>query len=144
MQTLTVTSYSLSDTFKLAKKLSKVIKPGDLIFLEGDLGSGKTAFTKALCKCLKIKGDVCSPTFVISKMYNGKQFNVCHYDLYRLNSASEIYDLSIVENLDLGNVVIIEWPEIAEGLLPKPNYDINIEKLSENWRKFTVTMEDTK
>ena len=126
------------ETQKLAKQIAKKIRPGMLICLEGDLGAGKTTFTKYLCWALKIKGEILSPTFVLERQYKAKKFDVHHYDLYRLENENQLEDLQIVENLEQGDVCIIEWPEIAKNILPDEKVIIKILKLGDTERKFII------
>ena len=130
-------SKSEKDTFKLAKMVAKEISAGSLILLNGDLGAGKTTFTKYFCKALKVKADVLSPTFVLERIYEGK-FTIHHYDLYRLTDISQVLDLGILENLDAGDVCLVEWPDIARKMLPENCIEINITKLGETERRFEV------
>ena len=129
---------SEKETAALAKKLAKNAKKGWLILLIGDLGSGKTVFTKHFVKALKIKGEVLSPTFILERIYENKKFTVNHYDLYMIKNENALDDLEINENLDRGHICIVEWPEIAENILPKQRTVIKIEKLSETERKFLI------
>lgn len=122
----------------LAKKFAKTVKKGQLIFLVGDLGSGKTVFTKYFVKSLKIKDEVLSPTFILERIYSNKKFTINHYDLYMIKQEKELEDLEINENLDRGHICIVEWPEIAEKTLPRKKTIITIEKLSEHERKFII------
>lgn len=131
-------SNSEKDTKLIAKKISKQIKNGVLITLSGDLGAGKTIFTRHLIKALKVKADVLSPTFVLERVYSNKKKVIHHYDLYRLTSLNQVLDLAISENLESGETCIIEWPEIAESILPENRIDITIQKLGDNTRKFVI------
>lgn len=132
---------SESETKQFAKEFAKTVKGGDLIFLIGDLGAGKTTFTKYLVKALHIKGEVLSPTFVLERIYSNKKICINHYDLYRIEKEQDIYDLGIAENIESGHVCIVEWPLVAKDALPKPRTIIKIEKLSENERKFSIEVE---
>lgn len=130
-------SKSEKDTLKLAKMVAKKVGPGSLILLNGDLGAGKTTFTKYFCKALRVKTDVLSPTFVLERIYEGK-FTIHHYDLYRLDDIGQVLDLGILENLDAGDVCLIEWPDVAKKMLPESAIEINITKLGETERLFEV------
>ena len=126
---------STGQTKKLAFEIAKKIKNSDVLALYGDLGSGKTTFTGYLVEGLGLKNRVQSPTFVISRKYG----NVNHVDLYRLISEDEVKDLGIEELIeDKNEVLIIEWPELAERFLPKETVKIYFEYIDENSRKITI------
>ena len=110
----------LSQLNEFALSFSHSLNKGDVVFLNGDLGSGKTTFTQLLLKHLGYKGRVKSPTYAIYETYQLKNFQLIHMDLYRLSSPEELYYLAIDEIIDNENIVIIEWPEKGEKVLPKP------------------------
>ena len=135
------TSKSLVETQVLASNLLKQITPVDdfatVIFLEGDLGSGKTTFTKSLAKELGIKDTVISPTFILQKKYkiNNKKYiykNLVHIDAYRFEDPKEVKVLTLDETLkDPKNLVIIEWPsKLGKGLAY--NIKIKFKSIDEN------------
>jgi len=118
---------SIYNTQKLARKISKIIKKGDLIFLYGEIGVGKTTFVRFLINHLQAKNsikksEVLSPTFNIVYEYNIKKVKIYHYDLYRIKSYNDIIELGIFENLK-NNITIIEWPELIK---PKPKDRIDV------------------
>ena len=118
---------SLKDTKKLSKKISKIIKHGDTIFLYGEIGVGKTTFVRFLINQLEVenrikKSDILSPTFNIVYDYEIKKLKILHYDLYRLKKYKDILELGIFENLK-NNIKIIEWPELIK---PKPKDRVDI------------------
>ena len=113
------------ETIKLGKKLGKYAKKGKIIFLEGNLGAGKTTLVKGISKHFECEQFAKSPTFILITTYKGK-INVNHCDFFRLNYPEEIFDLALEEYLEDGNL-IIEWPEIAKKYLPKPDLQIKIE-----------------
>lgn len=94
----------------LAKEIALSLKPGDIVTLSGDLGAGKTTFTKMLCKALGIDSIVSSPTFTYLNIYEEK---VAHFDLYRLKNGEDFFALGFDEFLDGEYIAIIEWPEIV-------------------------------
>ena len=129
---------NLKQTSKLAKKFAKTLKGGEKILLNGDLGAGKTTFTKFLAKALKVKDEVTSPSFTILKQYNGK-FKINHFDLYRIEDVLELNELGFDEFLDNkpDTILLIEWGERAD--LNKEDFiNINIEKIDENKRKIRI------
>lgn len=130
-----VTTNSTQETKELAKKLAKNIKLGTTLALYGDLGSGKTTFTKFLVEALGQDSRVQSPTFVVARKYG----NINHIDLYRLNSKEEVTDIGIEEFLTDKDVInIIEWPELAEAFLPKDTVRIYFEYVDDEKRKIRI------
>jgi tRNA threonylcarbamoyladenosine biosynthesis protein TsaE len=105
------------DTKDLAAYIAPLLKPGDVISLAGDLGSGKTFFAKQIGLNLGIDEEIDSPTFVILKEYHCGIYPMYHLDLYRLKNENELMDLGIFDMLESG-ITLIEWPELAEQLLP--------------------------
>lgn len=114
-----VSLFTLEETEKIAKTLAKVFKKGDCIALSGDLGAGKTTFARFLLKALNPKiEDVPSPTFTLLQTYETSIGPVSHFDWYRLEHPDELRELGFEETYQEG-VVLIEWPEKAQGFLPK-------------------------
>lgn len=132
-----ITSYSDMDTIELAQNIESEKFPNMVICLYGDLGSGKTLFTKAFAKSMGINDNITSPTFNIIKEYDGENnYKLYHMDVYRLNEVKE--DLGIEEYFKKKGVTIIEWADIIEDLLPKNRLDIKIKVIDENKRVFTI------
>lgn len=115
MSEYTFISAGPEETINFAKQLSKLLKPGDVITLEGDLGAGKTTFTKGLAQGLEIKKTVNSPTFTIIKEYSGIM-PLYHMDVYRLEDSYE--DLGFDEYFEGNGVTVVEWAHIIEEQLP--------------------------
>ena len=126
----TVIIKSKKDTDNLAKSLASHLKTGDIVALYGELGAGKTFFTQRLCHHLGVKENVSSPSYVLMNDYVGK-FPVSHLDLYRIDSTDELLELGL-HDLFEGRITIIEWPEIAEDLLPKQIIKIRFEFKNSN------------
>jgi len=114
--------FSEQDTRELARRVADFLKKGDVLALYGELGVGKTFFTKQLCSFLEVREIVSSPSYILMNEYEGK-YPVFHLDLYRLESAEEVLELGIHELFEKG-ILIIEWPEIAEDLLPQKTIKI--------------------
>ena len=142
-----ITTISTKETQELAQQLAEKIKPGDVVALYGDLGSGKTTFTSYLVCALGFIDRVQSPTFIIVRSYSKKASDpdknnitkIYHTDLYRLSSVGEVLDLGWQEMLsEEGAIIIIEWPELVEELLPKKTIKIKFEYMEENVRKIDV------
>ncbi len=134
-----VISKSEQDTIELAQNIESEKFPNMVICLRGDLGSGKTVFTKGFASSLGIDEAVTSPTFNIIKEYTTGEMDLYHMDVYRLEGKVE--DLGIEEYFTKGGVVIIEWPDMIEDYLPEERLEIKI-KLSEedeDTRIITIT-----
>lgn len=135
-------SNSITDTSKIAKEiLSGFFKKDSALVLAliGDLGGGKTTFTKELAKHLGVKETVLSPTFVIYNRYDipGKRFdNLYHFDCYRIQNSKEIKELGFDEVIsNKKNIVVIEWADIIKDILPKDTIYIYFEFVDKNKRK---------
>ena len=118
---------SLEDTKKFSNNISKFVNPGDIIFLYGEIGVGKTTFARFFINCLQRekgveKSDVLSPTFNIVYDYDIGNIKIQHYDLYRLKNYNDIFQLGMFET-SKNYIKIIEWPELIE---PKPKDRIEI------------------
>ncbi len=129
---------SLKQLDKFAQSFSQSVKAGDIIFLEGDLGSGKTTFTQLLLKHLGYEGRVKSPTYAIYESYKLGQFELFHLDLYRLSSPEELYYIAIEEIIDKQNVVVIEWPQKGKGVLPLPTKALSFNMKNSNSRELIL------
>ncbi|MEZ7172122.1 tRNA (adenosine(37)-N6)-threonylcarbamoyltransferase complex ATPase subunit type 1 TsaE [Sporosarcina sp. OR05] len=127
---------SLQETEQLAEKLSNLLAPPDVLTLEGDLGAGKTTFTKALAKGLGITRTVNSPTFTIIKQYEGKH-PLNHLDVYRLAESDE--DLGWDELFFGDAISIVEWAHLIEEDLPKERLGIQLFHTGETSRKIIFT-----
>lgn len=128
---------SLEECNNFSKRFSKTLKRGDVISLVGDLGAGKTTFTKFLGESLGINEDITSPTFNLVNMYFGK-FEFNHMDLYRIDFPDELYQIDYENYFYPDGVTIIEWAEKAGYLLPKNLVEVEILKISENSRKIVI------
>ena len=115
------------ETIELGKKLGRLLKAGDIILLIGDLGSGKTVFAKGIAEGMGISGYITSPTFTLVNEHKGK-ITLFHFDLYRLISYEELYDIGYEEYFYGNGVCIIEWPERLGPLLPENRLEVLIKK----------------
>ncbi len=131
-------SNNTKETEDLGAKIAKLLKPGDNIALTGNLGSGKTTFTKGLARGLKMERPeyVNSPSVVKRKEDQGR-VKLYHFDLYRLDGLEDIEYISMQEYLDGDGVVVIEWADKMETLLPAQYLEISIDIKAEKKRKFT-------
>ena len=121
-----------SETISLAENIESEHFPGMVICLNGELGSGKTVFTKAFASALGIEDDVTSPTFNIIKEYPNGELPLYHMDVYRLEG--NIDELGLDEYFDGDGVTIVEWADMIEDHLPKERLDINIRVTGEDTR----------
>lgn len=128
---------SEDDTTKAAKEFSKILAYGDVVALNGDLGTGKTFFVKAACKEYEIE-NVNSPTFAIVYEYTGKR-KVYHFDFYRIKKIEELYDIGIEDYFnDDEAITFIEWAELMNEVLPKKLYSVSLKLLDENKRELEI------
>jgi len=100
---------SVEETYEVAHKIADSLKGGEIILLNGDLGAGKTTFTKGLAKALGVKDTVTSPTFTFMKEYNEGRIPLYHFDMYRVESEEELYELGLNDYLYMQGVCVIEW-----------------------------------
>lgn len=134
-----IISKSEKQTEELGLKLAKELKPGTVIALIGDLGSGKTALTKALAKGLGIEEQVTSPTFTIIQEYSGGRLPLYHFDVYRLEGEEDMYELGYEDYFYGDGVCVVEWADRIKELLPKNTIYINIDYGSqENERIYNI------
>lgn len=133
-------SGSEEDTVGLGERLGRLLKAGDIICLNGELGTGKTHFVKGLAKGLDIDDTITSPTFAIVNEYKGR-LKLYHFDVYRVNDPDEIEAIGFDEYIFSSAVSIIEWSDYIEQLIPEEHIKINIEKdalQGLNFRKISI------
>ena len=123
---------------ELAQKIASNINSGDVIAFEGDLGAGKSFFCREIIKHLcGSNTKVTSPTFNLLQTYESTNFTIYHYDLYRLEHISELYELGFEDALS-GNVTLIEWPDLALSFLPDNLVFVKIEIIDETTRQISL------
>lgn len=134
-------SDSPEQTAQLAAKAACALRAGDVLLYEGDMGAGKTTFTKGLAAALGIKQAVTSPTFALVNEYLDGSVPLFHFDLYRIGSYDDLYAIGFFDYLDRGGIIAAEWSENIEGLEEElENVSrIRIEKLDENTRRFIIS-----
>ena len=138
------TSASEESTELLGKKLAGIAKKGDIFALFGTLGMGKSVLSRAFIQSLTEADEVPSPTFTLVQSYDAKDFEIFHFDLYRLKSAEEIFEIGMEEALYQG-VSLVEWPENMQGYLPKDIFKVEIIPHGEGREiSITVTSEEKK
>ena len=130
---------SAEETEALGARLGERLEPGAVIAFTGDLGAGKTAFTRGLARGLGCTGRVTSPTFTVVNEYEGR-LPLFHFDLYRLEGEDALYDVGWEDYLDRGGVCAVEWSERAEAALPRETVWVSIRRCaeSEDWRRITI------
>lgn len=131
-------THSYEETLQKAADFAKTVKKGTVIGFIGGLGMGKTAFTSGFVKGLGINADVSSPTFAICNEYIGNDCRVYHFDMYRIESWDDLYSTGFFDYIDSGAYILAEWSENVFGALPDDSVIIEIEKLSDNDRKFKI------
>lgn len=132
---------SPTETFELAKKISKKIMPGSIICLDGDLGVGKTVFTQGFAEGLGIEESVNSPTFTIIQVYYEGRMPLYHFDVYRIGDPEEMYEIGYEDYFFGEGVCLIEWSKLIEELIPQDAIKVIIEKNLQkglDYRKITV------
>ena len=129
-------SKNARDTQNIAKNLAKTLSGGEVIILNGDLGAGKTTFTKGLVKGLGGKITVVSPTFTIMHSYDDTRIPVYHFDMYRIADEDELYELGLEEYLYENGVAVIEWNKFSR--LPEKTVTVNIVLKGGNEREIEI------
>lgn len=124
-------SHSENETKLIGKKFAEKLKKGDVIVLTGELGSGKTKFTEGVLEYFGLENEISSPTFNIVNEYIGKNINIYHFDVYRLEDEDEFYAIGGEEYFDKG-ICLIEWGEMIESVLPKKYIHITFNRNYEN------------
>jgi len=128
---------NIQATQSLACSISKIAKQGDIFLLYGTLGVGKSVFARAFIQNLTDAKEVPSPTFTLLQSYTAPDFEIYHFDLYRLKNAEEIWELNIEEALYTG-VSLIEWPEKMGPYIPRDVFKISVVSSSDNVRLFNI------
>ncbi len=131
------TSRSVEDTLTIAQNIESEKFPNMVICLEGELGSGKTVFTKGFASALGIEDTITSPTFNIIKEYNNGELPLYHMDVYRLEDNNE--DIGFKDYFNKGGVTIIEWADIIKKELPKKRLEIKFKVIDEDTRILVFT-----
>ncbi|WP_058486301.1 tRNA (adenosine(37)-N6)-threonylcarbamoyltransferase complex ATPase subunit type 1 TsaE [Defluviitalea phaphyphila] len=133
-------TYSEEETRQIGFNIGKNAKRGDIYCLVGDLGVGKTAFSKGLAKGLEIQEAITSPTFTIVNEYKGR-LPLYHFDVYRITDIDEMYEIGYEEYFFGEGICLVEWANLIEELIPEDAIWINIKKdfnKGENYRKINI------
>lgn len=125
---------SREETIKFAEEYGKTLRGGDVLLLDGEMGAGKTVFTKGIALALGINAEITSPTYAYLNDYDGKLY---HYDCYRLSSGEDAEALGLTEYFYGKGVCVVEWSENIADVLPDNCKRVKIEKIDLNTRKIT-------
>jgi tRNA threonylcarbamoyladenosine biosynthesis protein TsaE len=127
-----IISKSAADTFNFGLQYAKSLKPNDVVLLNGEMGAGKTVFSKGVAKGLGIDDEVLSPTYAYMNDYSGILY---HFDCYRLSSGSQAEGLGLTDYFYAGGICLIEWAENISSVLPEKVKNVYIKKISEGERE---------
>ena len=130
-------SHSVEETERFGEQLAASLPPGSVVAYTGALGMGKTAFTRGLAKGLGCRGRVTSPTFTVVNEYDGK-IPLFHFDMYRLGSSDELFDIGWEDYVNRGSVCAVEWSENVEDAFYGDEIVVRFEKTSETGRRITI------
>ena len=133
-----ITTHSADETQALGQKLASRLAPGDVIAYFGDLGAGKTAFTRGLAQGLGITDPVTSPTYTIVNEYLSGRIPLFHFDMYRLSSSDELFDIGWEDYLSRGGVCAVEWSENVIDALPEDTVWVRIAREGDTARSITI------
>ena len=128
---------SPEETEKIGAALANILQPGMVLAYRGDLGAGKTAFTRGLARGLGYLEPVTSPTYTIVNEYLGGRLPLFHFDMYRLGSAADLWDIGWEDYLARGGICAVEWSENVEEAM-EGAISVTIEKLGEDARRITI------
>ncbi len=120
-----VVTHSTDETLALAGAVGDLLRPGDVVSLAGDLGTGKTVFARGVARALGVTEPVVSPTFTIVREYDGR-VPIVHVDVYRLDTFQELHDLGFEEVLRDDAVTLVEWGDVIDGMLPSDRLDVRL------------------
>ena len=134
---MTYTSNSPAETEAIGQALAKILTPGAIIAYCGDLGAGKTAFTRGLARGLGCTDGVTSPTYTIVNEYLSGRMPLFHFDMYRLGSEDDLWDIGWEDYLDRGGVCAVEWSERVTGAMEGAIW-VRIEKIGDESRRITI------
>ena len=121
-----VVTRSEEDTAAAARRLAGQLKPGAFLALTGDLGAGKTAFTRGLAAGLGVRRDILSPTFTILRQYTDGRLPLYHFDVYRIGSEDELEDTGFFDAAHADGITVCEWADLIEEAIPEERIDVHI------------------
>lgn len=132
-------SYSTEDTERFGQRLAACLQPGDVVAYRGDLGAGKTAFTRGIAQGLGVTEQVTSPTYTIVNEYLSGRIPLFHFDMYRLSSEEELFDIGWEDYLSRGGVCAVEWSENVQAAM-EDAICVRIDKLPQEPDKRIITV----
>lgn len=132
-------THSPAETRALGVSLARLLRPGDVLCLWGDLGAGKSELTRGIAEGLGVAGPVTSPSFTIMNVYQDGRVPLYHFDWYRLTSSEELYEMGMDEYLGGDGAAVIEWPGVCPDAVPETRLDIAIAPVSDTEREVTLT-----
>jgi len=127
-------------TMALGARLAAALRPGMVVYLQGDLGAGKTTLVRGILRAMGYVGRVKSPTYTLVESYVLSKYILQHYDLYRMIDPREWLDAGFRDDCDASTLCLVEWPEKAAGLLPPPDVRIQL-SITGDGRKATIHAE---
>ncbi len=133
-----ILTHSEAETESVGARLGAVLRPGSVVAYQGGLGMGKTAFTRGLAVGLGYPGRVTSPTFNIVNEYEGGRLPLFHFDMYRLDSADDLFDIGWEDYLSRGGVCAVEWSENITDALPPDTVWVCIDRAGDRERRITI------
>jgi tRNA threonylcarbamoyladenosine biosynthesis protein TsaE len=137
-------SGSPEETRRLGGEFAGSLSASDIVPVYGELGAGKTQFIKGICKNLGVKQVVNSPTFIIVNEYSSEKIDrIYHFDLYRIKTLNELYDIGFDDYLNGSGLILIEWPELIETILPVSAKKVYVTNKDENENVREITYSDT-
>lgn len=136
---MTFETHSAAETQRVGRALAQQLQPDDVLVMLGDMGAGKSEFTRGLARGLGVTGYVTSPTFTILQVHDSGRLPLYHFDWYRLSDPEELYELSMDEYLQNGGVAVIEWPSRAEEAVPESYLEVELCPNGETTRLITFT-----
>lgn len=129
---------SITELTPICERLQTLSSQEEIILFSGEMGTGKTTLIKAFCKRLGVTDEVSSPTFSLVNEYNSNVGTIYHFDLYRIKSEEELYDIGYEDYFFSGYLCLVEWPEMAETILPEKHVLVSI-RVENDQRIITVT-----
>ena len=127
-----------TQTAEAGAQLATRLRPGDAVLVSGDLGAGKTTFVRGACRALGVEGPVTSPTFTIGQVYAGRACEIAHVDLYRLPSLAGEDPALLDDYLTPERIAFVEWPDVADGAVPRVSARVRIEHLGADRRVIEI------
>lgn len=129
---------SIADLKQVCEFLDQSIKKEKIVLFSGEMGAGKTTLIKEFCHHLGVQDEVSSPTFALVNEYESSIGPINHFDLYRIQSEEELYDIGYEDYFFSGYLCLVEWPEMASGIIPEKHVSVKI-RVENNQRLITVT-----